>query len=162
MADSATNAQGIHNDGEHNISYPSMENFSELKKDMSVGDDLATNNHSLPVDDQNPSSSEHTMSCDMYLMPDESIRPPNCTTIVYSASCGRRNLSIVDFNPHSASTPCRDQHNDMLTVDQTFNSISQKLLTATCTARVNITPGNLEEQEMSILMRETPEQYREP
>ena len=159
LADSATNARGTHNDGGHNtcISYPSMENLSELMKDMSVGDDLAiaTNDHSLPVDDRNPCTSEHTMSCDMFLKPDEAIRPPNCTTIVYSASYGRRNLSTADFNPHSASTPCRDQH--MQTVDQTFNSISQKSLTATCTARAEVTPGHLEEQEMSILVRETPE-----
>ena len=153
LADNATNARGTHNDGgQNNISYPSMENLSELMKDMSVGDDLATNNHSLPVDDRNPSTSEHTMSCNMYLKPDESIRPQNCTTT--RAPCSHRNLSTVDFNPHSASTPCRDQHVQM--VDQTFNSISQKSLTATRTARAEVT-RHLEEQEMSILVRETPE-----
>ena len=159
LADSATNAQGTHNDGGRNISYPSMENLSELMKDMSVGDDLATNNPSLPVNEQNLSTREHTMSCNMHLEQQESTCPPNRTTT--SASCGRRNLSTVDFNPHSASTPCRDQH--MQTVDQTFNSISQKLLTATCTARADVTPGHLEEQEMSVLVRETPEHlWRSP
>ena len=109
----------------------------------------------LPVDDRNPSTSEHTMLCDMYLKHNESTRPPNCTTT--SASCGCRNLSTVDFNPHSASTPCRDQH--MQTVDQTFNSVSQKLLTATRTARADITPGHFEEQEMSVLVN-TPDAHQ--
>ena len=55
-----------------------------------------------------------------------------------------------------ASTPCRDQH--VQTVDQTFNSISQKLLTGTRTARADIAnTRHLEEQEMSVLVRETPE-----
>ena len=44
-----------------------------------------------------------------------------------------------------ASTPCRDQH--VQTVDQTFNSISQKLLTVTCTARAEVTPGHLEDKK---------------
>jgi hypothetical protein len=46
----------------------------------------------------------------------------------------------------------------MQTVDQTFNSDPHRLLPAIAdTTRGGITPGHLEEQEMSILVRETPE-----
>jgi hypothetical protein len=89
------------------------------------------------------------------------IRPPKFNNTFASASHCRHEVSTRDlrFNPHSASTPYRDQHNVMETVDHTFNSDPHKLLcTLADTTRGGITPGHLtEEQEMSILMRETPE-----
>jgi hypothetical protein len=155
LAGGATDTVATHNNGGY-ISYPSMENLSELMKDMSVGDDIATNDHSIPADDQDPPKCEHTMSCNVHLEHHECIRPLNSTTII-NASCDRHKVSDLRFNPHSASTPCRDQH--MQIVNQTFNySDPHKLLTAIDTTRVDITPGRLtEEQEMSILVRETPE-----
>ena len=152
LADSATNAEGTCNsDGHTCISYPSVENLSELIKDMSVGDDIASNDHSLSVDDQNPSKCDHSM----HLKHHECIRAQSCTSTGTSHDCNLTKLEVTIFNPHSASTPFRDQLSQ--TAAQTFNSDSHKLSTAMRTTRINITPGCLKEQDMSILVRETPE-----
>ena len=145
LADGAANAEGTcNNDGR--ISYSTVENLGELIKDMSVGDDITSNDHSLPVDNQNPSSCDHSMHLERHEC--------NCISSA-SRDCKLSKLEVTTFDPHSASTPFRDQYSQ--TADQTFNSDSHKLSTAMCTTRVNVTPGHLEEQEMSILVKETPE-----
>ena len=152
LADSATIAKSTCNNDGH-ISYPSVENLSELIKDMSVGDNIASNDHSLPVDNQNPSNYDHSMRLEHH----ECIHPLSCMSTSASRDRKLSKLDVTTFNPHSASTPFRNQHSQ--TADKTFNSESHNLSTAMCTTRVNVTPGHPanEEQEMSILVRETPE-----
>ncbi len=146
LADSATNADHS-NDG--HISYPSVEDLSELMRDMSVGDDVACNEQSAilsaPADDHNQFKHDHSMHLEQH----ECIRLPNCTSTSASGNC---RLYVSAFNPHLASTPFRDQH---LQTDQTldWNLVRSNKLEA----RIEVTPGHQEEQEMSILVRETPE-----
>ena len=155
VGDSATNAEGMHKNCVGHISYPSVENLSELIKDMSVGDDnIATGDHSSPAHDQNPSKCEHSVRLEKH----EGTRPPlppSCTSTSSSCDCKLNKLEVTTFNPHSASTPFRDQH--LRNTDQSCDSDPRELSTATCTVRVAVTPGHLEEQEMSVLVRETPE-----
>lgn len=149
LAVAATVAEDTCNNGGQ-VSYPSVENLSELIKDMSVGDDIAGNDHSLPVDDQNSSNCEHNV----HLKHSECIDRPNCTSTSASASHDHKlnKLEVTIFSPHLASTPFKDQH--VQSVNHTFNFVCHEVLT---TAQVGVTPGHLEEQDMSILVRETPE-----
>ena len=154
VGESATNAEGMHKNGGH-ISYPSMENLSELIKDMSVGDDIiATVDHSSPAHDQNRSKCKHSVHLENHEGKHPAL-PPSCTST--SSSCDRKlnKLEVTTFNPHSASTPFRDQL--LQNADQSCDSDPCELSTATCMIRVAITPGHLEEQEVSVLVKETPE-----
>ena len=166
LADSTDPYTSVGHNNEGHTLYPSVENLSELIKDMSVGDTMATNEYSLPpapADTRNPNSSQHEQKIQLEHYQIECSHPPTypCT----SASCDRKlsRLEVTTFNPHLASTPFRDQHSPM---SQTSIRQDYEHFMRSCTlsstvrggeARINVTPGHFEEQEMSILVKETPE-----
>ena len=152
------------NDG--HTSYPSVENLGELIKDMSVGDATASNEHSIPTapaDTDNPNPSRHDQNMQLEHHQTECSHLPSypCT----SASCDHKlsRLEVTTFNPHLASTPFRDHHSPMSQMssrqdhEHFMRSYTLPSAVRHGQARIDVTPGHLEEQEMSILVKETPE-----
>ena len=143
----------------------SLEDLSELVKDMSVGDENDQVSYTMPC---KMSSVTQSSECSNSTRKDRSMYTQRCQeTFNRMGSCSRplNRFDVSTFKPPAASTPFRDQSSPTrllsnLRGDRAPMMSYESLTTAyrdDLGTRSMATPTSQRDHEMSILVRETPE-----
>lgn len=168
-------------DNDQQVSYPSIENLSELIKDMSVGDDAAKSGHSRPL----PTAATHHTNHSQH---DRNVLEPLPTATDYPnfsqhdmdaleyehhqlqcihplSNCDHQlsRFEVTTFKPPSASTPFRYQCSPIRQpLSQRDGNVLERNCKSPCTytcsdGKVETRMVTPRQPEMSVLVKETPE-----